>query len=1185
MENKLKKIFLNHKGKLSDKWELYINEWDQIFSPYQNNDVNLFEIGVHNGGSLEIWTDYFKNAKQIVGCDINEGCRKLEFEDPRVSVIIGDVNTDSVKAALIALANNFDIIIDDGSHSSSDIIRSFAHYFKLLKPQGLYVIEDLHASYWDEFEGGLYDPYSAISFFKRLIDVTNFEHWRNDQSREDHLSPYCQYYNVAFSEFDLNMIHKIEFINSLCVIQKENPGENNLGRRFIVGSQEPVSQNWKKLDGSTIHDVPTKVKDTSNLDVFALISQNEVLRADIESLDRANQKFKSDTEEQKEKIHQLITKAASQENIIRHLEVELETLRQSEQGLIGALADQEETVNQLKVVIDTLRHDLEQLSSEKEQQSHLIEKYKSELNITKGEIEAYDLKLNEFDTLVQGQNRRIAELEEENLAYALKENWRLNKILGKFSKVFQQKGLLRDLFAYIKINRSGTFDKSYYLQTYPDVRRAKYDPVMHFIQHGWKEGRNPNKHFNTSSYLVFHPEIARSGKNPLVHFLKHRKQEAYFTNQFNFKNNQFNHIDLSANASRMVSIPYNANDPPQSPDIIIFPIIDWDFRFQRPQQLATRLAQAGHRVFYIQTTFRNGDGPMIKAIADKIFSVQLSSRDTSMGIYASFPDKSISDLESSIQLLKDHFLINAAIMMVDLPTWVKLANRLKQSFGWKLVYDCMDLHAGFSNSTLLTQRDERLLLHESDLVFTTSHYLYDHARQKNSHTLLVPNGTDFSFFHQACEPMDVEEIQDLPRPIIGYYGAIADWFDTDLVGELAADHPDWTFLLIGSTDLADLDPLAGLSNVHLLGEKPYSELPGFLSNFDVCIIPFKKVPLTQATNPVKLYEYLSAGKPVVATRLAEISHYQDHVRLAETKEEWSNAITETLAEEKSPEVLSMRFEFAQENTWEKRAKDVEREINRLFPKISIIIVSFDNLNYTRMCLDSIIKNTGYPNYEMIVVDNASQKDAVEYLKAFAARHTNVRLQLNKKNLGFAKANNQGFQKSSGDYVVFLNNDTIVTPGWLFRLLHYLQRNPKVGMVGPVTNDIGNEAKIDVNYTSLDDINAFSAYRAKDFSGESFKIDVLALYCCMTSRALFENVDGLDERYEIAFFEDDDLAMKVREKGLDLLCAEDVFIHHFHGASLNKLAEEDYQKLFEENKRKFEEKWGIVWQPHQYRGKP
>jgi GT2 family glycosyltransferase/glycosyltransferase involved in cell wall biosynthesis len=742
--------------------------------------------------------------------------------------------------------------------------------------------------------------------------------------------------------------------------------------------------------------------------------------------------------------------------------------------------------------------------------------------------------------------------------------------------------MLKDLYQYLIIKSSGLFDINYYLKSNPDVRLMDMDPILHYIKFGWKEERNPSRYFKTKSYLKLNPDVKKEGINPLVHYQRHGKKEGRLINYYKIEKNAFSYIDLSSKDARQQAIIHNSNFPPTQPDIIIFPIIDWEFRFQRPQQLACQLANSGHRVFYFMTDFRKKNGPLVKAIKKNIYSVQLSSNDKPLKINTTLSETNLTSLTQSIRILKDHFLINSAIMMVDLPYWGKLAARLRAIYGWKLFYDCMDLHKGFSNSSASTHQDEQFLLQQSDCVFASSNILYQHALKENDKCVLIPNGTDYQFFHQASNPIKVNDIKNTPSPIIGYYGAIADWFDTKLIGELATDNPEWSFLLIGSTELANLNPLNGLENVHLLGEKPYATIPGYLSNFDVCIIPFKRSPLTQATNPVKLFEYLSAGKPIVSTRLEEISRYENFVRLAETKEEWQTAIQDSLVENKTKELLNQRYEFAQANTWDKHAEKIEREMLSLFPKVSIIVISYNNLKYTKLCLESIINNTSYPKYEIIIVDNASDRETVAYLEQFQSNNNHISVIFNKENLGFSKANNQGFEKSSGEYIVFLNNDTIVTPGWVHRLLLHLKKNPSVGMVGPVTNAIGNEAKIDVPYHELEKINQFAAKRSMQYSGKSFAINVLALFCCMISKDLLIQVDGLDERYEVGMFEDDDLAKKVHSKGKYLRCAQDVFIHHFHGVSFKKMGDEQYQSIFSANKKRFEDKWQTQWQPHQYK---
>ena len=282
MEKTIKEIFLNHEGKVSDKWRLYINEWDNIFSPFRKNEINLLEIGVQNGGSLEIWGRYFSKAKNIIGVDINEKCKQLDFIDPRITLIVGDINTEKVEHKIIEVSPEFDIILDDGSHTSSDTIHSFIQYFNYLNKNGIYVIEDLHTSYWHKYEGGLNNPYSTISFLKNLLDVINFEHWRNGKSRNSHLSQFEQQYDVDLNKVDLCEIHSIYFLNSLCIIKKQSPDKNILGKRTIVGNNGIITKDWQEVNGTSIHDIAVSVIDDSHMNVFSLIEETKNQKQQLE---------------------------------------------------------------------------------------------------------------------------------------------------------------------------------------------------------------------------------------------------------------------------------------------------------------------------------------------------------------------------------------------------------------------------------------------------------------------------------------------------------------------------------------------------------------------------------------------------------------------------------------------------------------------------------------------------------------------------------------------------------------------------------------------------------------------------------------------------------------------------------------------------------------------------------------
>jgi GT2 family glycosyltransferase len=623
--------------------------------------------------------------------------------------------------------------------------------------------------------------------------------------------------------------------------------------------------------------------------------------------------------------------------------------------------------------------------------------------------------------------------------------------------------------------------------------------------------------------------------------------------------------------------------PPEIPgtsnvDVIVFPIIDWDLRFQRPQQIATRLAANGHRVFYIQAVFRQDKNVQIRKIQDNIFECQLPSIKP-LSIYKDTIDKEDLDLIlTGFRLLEEQFGIHEAVSLVDLPFWGPAALALRRRYGWKVVYDCMDLHQGFSTNQAVMMENERYLSQESNLVLVTSQVLFDIQSKLNPRCVLLPNATDFEYFSRRPESIPAE-LMDQPHPVIGYYGAISDWFDADLVGGLARRRPDWHFVLIGSTNGADLEPLHGLSNIHLLGEKPYSEIAGYLYGFDVCVIPFKQTPLIEATNPVKLYEYLSTGKPVVVSAGREVQQFADYVTMASTLEEWQAAIEAGLVQASDGANLQ-RIEFARQNSWPQRVQQIESEISALFPLASLIILTYNNLSFTRQCLESINQRTLYPNYEIIVVDNGSSDGTPAYLLDRKEWDHHLQVILNDANQGFAAGMNQGIQTSQGEYVLLLNNDIVVTSGWLGGLIHHLEADPQIGMIGPVTNATGNEARVEVTYSDIEDMPDFASRYTRDHQGGLYPLREFAMYCIALPRKVIQEIGLLDERFSVGMFEDDDYAVRIRQAGYKILCTRDVFVHHYSEATFKTFPKETYLEIFRTNQAKFEEKWQVSWKKPQ-----
>lgn len=253
-----------------------------------------------------------------------------------------------------------------------------------------------------------------------------------------------------------------------------------------------------------------------------------------------------------------------------------------------------------------------------------------------------------------------------------------------------------------------------------------------------------------------------------------------------------------------------------------------------------------------------------------------------------------------------------------------------------------------------------------------------------------------------------------------------------------------------------------------------------------------------------------------------------------------------------------------------------------WPQVTIVVPSYNNLVFTRMCLESVLVNTRDLGFELVVVDNGSTDGTRSYLYALARRDPRVRPLLNATNQGFAAAVNQGLQSGRGDYFIVLNNDTLVPPETLATLTDHL-KDPDIGLVGSATNRIANEAQIETSYQTYGQMLRFAAFHCRQHRGRTFDIRTIIMFCVAFRRDLYEKAGPLDEGYGIGLFEDEDYSRRVQQLGLRLICAEDVFVHHFGEATTGEITGDGgYGKLFQINRSRYEEKWGVEWIPHQHR---
>ena len=606
-------------------------------------------------------------------------------------------------------------------------------------------------------------------------------------------------------------------------------------------------------------------------------------------------------------------------------------------------------------------------------------------------------------------------------------------------------------------------------------------------------------------------------------------------------------------------------------NIIVFGPIDWSFRLQRPQKLALELSKLGNRVFYVNPGVAPSTQPgvTVTTIAPGLFTVTLHSP-TPIPPYdgALTLDQAQVYLES-LRVLRQRYAVLDAWTGVMLPFWTQLAISLRETWGWPVWYDRMDHWKGFERVGAAFGAAEDLLLEQADCVTATATSLLQASRP----ITLVPNACDSGFAALPAKRRSNSRT-------VGYVGAIAEWFDVELV-LATAELPDVRIELYGAVSPeANVDRLRSRPNVTFHGEIPHSAVCDAMDSLDVCLLPFDIRPLTESTDPVKVYEYLARGKAVVASPLPELARFTGLVSLASTPAAFASAVAAALRSD-DPSAHARRVDAVAKHTWGDRAVDVSTSLNANTPLVSVVILNWNNAALTAASIRLLLQVNTYARLDVICVDNGSAVDDVIRLRQLVADLPMVTLVENASNLGFAGGMNSGVDASCGDVIVLLNNDCFIGPGGIEAFEMHL-RDTKVGLVGAVTNWTGNEAKIEINPTSLGAFLRVAVHERLDHSGESATVRNVAFFCVAFRRSVWEHVGSLDTRFGVGMFEDDDYCRRIASDGFAIRIARDAFVYHIGEASFSTLRDDGtYQALFSANKAIFEAKWNGPWTPHTY----
>jgi GT2 family glycosyltransferase len=527
-------------------------------------------------------------------------------------------------------------------------------------------------------------------------------------------------------------------------------------------------------------------------------------------------------------------------------------------------------------------------------------------------------------------------------------------------------------------------------------------------------------------------------------------------------------------------------------------------------------------------------------------------------------------------------------VVIQHPFWWQMIRHMPPEF--EVVFDCMDDIGGFSNTESFLLSLERDLVDKCDKLVVSSDFLYKKHRVEHA-TNIVRNAGQIEHFIRNDEMpfpsylIDSGFIKSVDKIKLGYVGAIAEWFDWEMIARVAEENPSFEFHLCGAVTASGPRNLERFSNVKFYGEVPYDSVPAFIAQMDVMIIPFQIIPLIEACDPVKFYEYSAMGKPTIATRMPELYRARELVFFASNPHEFAERTMEAVAKVDEP-FRSSLVEYARNNSWKDRGEQFAAVLDD-HPKVSVVVLSYGAPAWTLATLYSLTQDGGnYPNLEIIVVDNGSSEESFKEIRSFISSHSlDINLIENRQNLGFAAGNNVGIRSAQGEYVLLLNNDTFVSPGSIASMVYHLRSDRRIGVIGPLTNNIGNEARIEVAYPDMTEMKSVARAVTTGYRGVATEIPVVAYFAAMFRASDFGEFGLLSEDYGRGMFEDDDHCMVIRSKGYICSLAEDAFIHHHLSATFSTMESSDKKALFDSNRAIFESKWG-EWVPHKYRtGRP
>jgi GT2 family glycosyltransferase/Tfp pilus assembly protein PilF len=452
---------------------------------------------------------------------------------------------------------------------------------------------------------------------------------------------------------------------------------------------------------------------------------------------------------------------------------------------------------------------------------------------------------------------------------------------------------------------------------------------------------------------------------------------------------------------------------------------------------------------------------------------------------------------------------------------------------------------------------------------------------KNKAVIIMPGAHDAFHSNISFEDRNdflfIGNFNHLPN------GDAVDYFVKDIFPLILKELPETKFYIVGNNPTEKVKSYSS-ENIIVTGWVP--DTKPYLEKCRVSVVPLRYGGGYKG----KVCEALSHGLPMVASTIAgegigivneehafvaddAITFARYAVELYNNKQKWeefSRNGQKLITSQFSGYQLKKRVEYMLSFNSRDSFKSYVAVKFPNPPKVSIIIAAFNQADYTKKCLESIKRFTKV-SHEIILIDNASS-DRTE--KMFPNEINYVRYFRNKSNVGFPAAINQGILQSIGEYVLILNNDTIVTEGWLERMVNAAESDKQTGIVGPISNAVsGVQLDKNASYKNVSELPAYAAKVRKQNADQLIEFPRVAFLCTLIKREVIEKLGGLDERFSPGNFEDDDFCLRAQLAGYKTVIVKDVFIHHYGSKSFTANGIEKYAERLRINEGIFVNKWG------------